>query len=135
MFSGYAISLLLIVLCGFLLDLHRRSWRQAQADRELSVRDQRFALAQFRRRTQASGLIGLIGVAIGIEPLVPRTPFSVTCYAIALVFGCGCILLLAMVDVWATRQKYRQILSEHITAEAKLAAELRATANVSDTES
>lgn len=135
MFSTYAISLLLIGLCGLMLDWHRRTWRQAQADRELSERERRFALSQYRRRSQASGIIGLIGVAIGLQPLVPRAPFPVTCYAIALVFACGCILVLAMLDAWATRQEYRRIHADHVTAQVKLAAELRAMGHAPDAES
>ena len=63
----YAISLLLIGLSGLMLDMHRRSWRAAREDQTLSERDLRFAQAQYRRRNQASGMIGVLGAAIGVS--------------------------------------------------------------------
>lgn len=125
MFSVYATSLLLVGLSGVLLDSHRRSWRAAQEDGNLTERDRRFARAQYNRRTQASGIIGLLGAAIGLGPLVPHEPWPMVLYVAAMGGACACMLLLAALDVWATRQNFARLRSEQLAAQIKLARETR----------
>jgi hypothetical protein len=124
MFVVYAISLLLIGLSGVLLDMHRRSWRAAEEDTTLSQGDLRFARAQYRRRTQASGIIGVLGAAIGVGPLVPAAPWPMAIYVASLGGACACIMLLAGLDLWATRMNYERLRSEQLAAEVKLAREI-----------
>jgi hypothetical protein len=117
-------SLLLVGLSGVLLDLHRRSWRAAQQDESLTKGDLRFARSQFRRRSQASGTIGVLGAAIGVYPLVPREPLPITLYLTAISLACMAIMLLAALDAWATRQNFIRMRSEHLADQIKLAREL-----------
>jgi hypothetical protein len=124
MFTVYAIALLLIGLSGLMLDMHRRSWRAAQEDRSLSERDLRFARAQYRRRNQASGIIGVLGAAIGIGPLVPPQPWAMVLYVAFLAGACLGITLLAGLDAWATRQNFARLRNEQLAAEVKLAREV-----------
>jgi hypothetical protein len=124
MFSVYAISLLLIGLSGVMLDMHRRSWQAAQRDATLSERDLRFARAQYRRRNQASGIIGVLGATIGVGPLVPPQPWPMVLYVGSLAGACLCIVLLAGLDAWATRQNFARLRSEQLAAQIKLAREL-----------
>ncbi|HEY3393306.1 MAG TPA: hypothetical protein VGK58_11410 [Lacipirellulaceae bacterium] len=126
------ISLILIGLSGVLLDSHRRAWRAAQQDPTKSERERRFALAQYRRRMQASGIIGVLGAAIGIGPLVPREPWPLVIYLASLSGACGCIMLLAALDAWATRQYYARLRNEQLTAQIKLARELHAATKSAD---
>jgi hypothetical protein len=121
----YAASLVLIGLSGLMLDLHRRSWRAAQQDGSLSDRERRFAQAQYRRRTQASAIIGVLGAAIGMEPLVPLRPWPMALYVASLAGACVCIMLLAALDAWATRQHYARLRDEQLAAQLKLARELK----------
>jgi hypothetical protein len=125
MFGVYAISLLLIVLSGLLLDSHRRSWLSAQADQKLSERDLRFARAQYLRRRQASGIIGLLGVAVGVGPLVPQQPWPMVLYLLAMGLACVSMLALAALDVFATRHNLARLRSEQLAAQIKLVRELR----------
>jgi hypothetical protein len=124
MFTVYAISLLLIGLSGLMLDMHRRSWHAAQRDGTLSERDLRFARAQYRRRNQASGIIGVLGAAIGVGPLVPPQPWPLVLYVASLAGACLCIVVLAGLDAWATRQHFARLRSEQLAAQIKLAREL-----------
>lgn len=124
MASTYVISLVLIGLSGMLLDMHRRSWRAAQDDTTLSERDRRFARSQYRRRTQASGMIGVLGAAIGMYPLVPQEPMPITLYLASICCACLAIMLLGALDAWATRQNFMRIRSEQLAAQVKLAREL-----------
>ncbi len=132
MFAVYAVSFLLIGLSGLLIDSHRRSWWKSQHDQQLGERDLRFARSQYRRRMQASVIIGLLGGAIGLEPLVPRLPQWVAVYLAVLIGGCACIMTLALLDVVATQQNYHRQRSEQLTAEAKMARELRSESQSGD---
>ena len=124
MIGTYIVSLLLIGLSGLLLDGHRRSWRAAQQDASLTPGDLRFARSQYRRRSQASGIIGALGAAIGVYPLVPRQPLPITLYLTAVSTTCLAILLLAALDAWATRQNFIRMRSEQLAAQVKFAREL-----------
>jgi hypothetical protein len=129
------VSLVLLGLCGLLLDSHRRTWHHARDSDELSPREKRYALSQYRRRMQASGTIGLIGAAIALGPLVPHRPEPMTLYLAALLAGCAWIMLMALLDFWATRQHYHRIRSEQLTAQVQLARELRAAQNRRESDS
>ena len=124
MIGVFAISILLIGLSGVLLDSHRRSWLAAQSDDKLSERDLRFARAQYSRRRQASGIIGLLGVAVGVGPLVPHEPWPMVLYVAAMAGACACMMVLAALDVFATRHNLARLQSEHLAAQIKLAREL-----------
>src|SRR5262245_11004489 len=124
MISVVATSLVLIGLSGWLLDSHRRSWLAAQADDKLSEKDLRFARAQYLRRRQASGIIGFLGVAIGVGPLVPLRPWPMALYVLTMAVACACMMALAALDVFATRQNLARLQSEHLAAQIKLAREL-----------
>jgi hypothetical protein len=135
MIAAFVVSLTLLGLCGLLLDSHRRSWRHAQESADLSPREKRYALSRYRRRMQASSTIGLVGAAIAVEPLVPRRPEPMTLYLAALLAACAWIMLMALLDFWATRQYYNRIRSEQLTAQVRLAMELRAADERRDAES
>jgi hypothetical protein len=118
------IALTLMGLSGLLLDMHRRSWRAAQRDAALSERDRRFAQAQYRRRNQASAMIGVLGAAIAVKPLVPSEPWPLLFYVASLLGACACMMLLAALDVWATRQNYARLRAEQLAAQIKMAREI-----------
>jgi hypothetical protein len=124
MMGTYVVSLVLIGLSAVLLDSHRRSWRAALADKSLSRGDMRFARSQYRRRTQSSGIIGVLGVAIGVYPLVPREPLPITLYLVAISAACMAIMMLAAIDAWATRQNFVRLRSEQLAGQVKLARDL-----------
>ena len=123
MFGTYVLSLMLLGLSGFMLDMHRRSLRSAQQDPQLATNEHRYALSQYRRRMQASGIIGALGIAIGCWPIVPREPFAYTLYLLSIAGACFAIVFLAAIDAWATRQHFARIRSENVTAQVKLARE------------
>ena len=64
---------------------------------------------------QASGIIGVLGAAIGMGPLVPREPWPLVIYLASLSGACGCIMVLAALDAWATRQYYARLRNEQLT--------------------
>jgi hypothetical protein len=119
------IPLALIGLSGYLIDAHRRRWQDAQWDERLNERDRRFARSQYRRRMQASGLIGVIGAALGCYPLIPQTLLGMAIYLAALVGACLCVMLSGLIDYWATRQNMRRIQSEHLAEQIRMAREVQ----------
>jgi VIT1/CCC1 family predicted Fe2+/Mn2+ transporter len=124
MIATCIVSLFLIGLSGVLLDLHRRSWRVIQRMDSISAADLHFARAQYRRRIQASGTIGLLGAVLGVYPLVPRAPLPITLYLVAITLACMAIMLLAALDAWATRQNFLRLRSEQLATQVKLARDL-----------
>jgi hypothetical protein len=120
----YVLSLFLIGLSGVLLDMHRRSWRATERETLVSERDRRFARSQYRRRTQASAIIGVLGAAIGIWPVVPLRPWPIMIYVAALGGSCVAIMLLAAIDAWASRQNYVRLQTEQLAAQIRLTREV-----------
>lgn len=118
-------SLLLLGISGLLLDSHRRA-RQRVAISDLDERAKRFSASQYRRRMLASGTIGGVGVAIALGPLIPRQLGPMVAYLVLLLSACVWIVLLGLIDLWATRWYYRRLRGEHVAAEIKLARELEA---------
>ena len=125
MFITYAISLALIGLSGFMLDWHRRSWQAAEQNSGLADRERRFLKAQYRRRTQATSIIGVLGAAIGVKSLVPLRPWPLMLYVLFLAAACLCILVLAALDAWATRQHFARLRNDQLMAQLKMARDLK----------
>jgi hypothetical protein len=119
-------SLGLLGLSGALIDMHRRAWHAAQSSAEISESTRRFALDQYRRRLQASGMIGFLGVLIGIWPIVPREPAALMFYLGALLAGWCWIMLLAARDLFATRQHFYRLRKEQLAAHHQFVLEMQA---------
>jgi hypothetical protein len=124
MISTWIVSLFLIGLSGVLLDLHRRSWRTAQQMESISSSDLRFSRSQYRRRTQASSTIGVLGAVLGLYPLVPQAPLAITLYLIAITLACIAMMMLAALDAWATRQNFMRRRSEQLATQIRISREL-----------
>jgi len=128
MIGTWILSLLLIGLSGWMLDWHRRSWQKAAVDASISESERRYALSQYRRRVQASSIIGALGVAIAIGPLVPRRPWPMMIYLMSISGACLAITVLAAIDAWATRQYLARLRSQNLASQAQLVRELRSDA-------
>jgi hypothetical protein len=55
---------------------------------------------------------------------VPHAPLPITLYLMAITLACGAIILLAALDVWATRQNFLRLRSEQLSAQIKLVRKL-----------
>src|SRR5262245_10749910 len=98
MIATWIVSLTLVGLSGVMLDMHRRSWRVAEHDESMSPTARRFAMSQYRRRMQASGIIGALGLAIAVWPIVPHEPWTMALYLASLAGACLAITVLAAMD-------------------------------------
>jgi hypothetical protein len=134
MLGVFVLSLTLLGLSGALIDSHRRSWRDALEKADLPERVRRFVLAQYRRRLQASGMIGVIGALVAVWPLVPRLPGPMMFYVAVLLAGCGWIMLLAVLDLFATRHHFRRLRDEQMTAHLQIILEMKGQGKMTNDE-
>lgn len=117
-------SLALLALSGGLIDVHRRVWRQAQADYTLSGRGRRFARAQYWRRMFASSTIGVVGVLFTLKSAIPPKPLPMTLYVAALLLACLLILLGGVADAYATARYHLRTLRRRQRRQARMLLEL-----------
>jgi hypothetical protein len=119
-------SLLLLLVAGVLMLVHWRRWKAFQRE-ELPPAEHDYRRRQFRRRMQASGMIGIVGIALvfGDTFIVWFNDWVVTVvFWAAVLLVTIWIALLAMVDIWATRAYIDRIYENDILEQTKLQAEL-----------
>jgi hypothetical protein len=126
-------SLLLLLVSGVLMFAHWRKWN-AYRQQALPQMEHDYRRRQFRRRMQASGMIGIVGIALmvgaalflGRESLIPwiDDPVVILIFWAAVVLITVWTVLLALVDVWASQRYVNRILGEDLLEQTKLHAEL-----------
>ena len=124
MLPSAILSLILLGIAGFLIDAHRRKWRAVSADPKITESNLRYARSEYRRRMKASSGIGVVGCLIAISPIVPRHPVWLTIYVAILMLTTITILLFAVVDIWASSQRYHRLRTAQEIVQARLAHEL-----------
>lgn len=121
------ISLTLLALAGLLIDSHRRTWREARDSSVLSAADKEFARAMYVRRMQASSMVGVMGAAIGIWPIIDDRArlWTLMPYTAILLTACAWSMILAMLDFVAMRKHYRrkrmEVLAKQLQATVEMA--------------
>lgn len=97
-------STLLVILSLALLATHWAAWRKSDHG-GLSEREQKFTRRQFRRRTQASGMLGTIGLlmlsSLWVEDVRIRALFW-----LGLLCAVLWVVMMALIDWWSTRTFY-----------------------------
>lgn len=127
----YAIvGLVLLVIAGLMLDSHRRRWlaiqNQLPENRDKNQqRAWRNARAEYNRRMQASGMVGVLGLLIGARPLVPESPLAFALYLCALLIGCLWVLMLGIIDAWANMLGVSRTTGDREAARLRLEAEIK----------
>jgi hypothetical protein len=125
MLTSGIFSLVLLGTSGLLLDSHRRAWRAVCQNSSTSDSERNFGRRQYVRRMMASGIIGLVGIVIGLGPLVPAQPAPLAIYVLVLLSACCWLMILALVDAWATRHHFRQKRGQFRAEELELVHELK----------
>jgi hypothetical protein len=97
-------ALLLVVLSLAMLSFHWAAWRKADHG-GLSEREQQFARRQFRRRTQASGMLGAIGLLMLTTQWVEEKSMALALW-LAILCAVAWVMLMALIDWWASRAFY-----------------------------
>ena len=102
------------------LTARRRGDESGQSEKQLA-----YARGRFRRRMQASLMIGLAGVAIVIGQWIPQTPEIYLFYWLSVAGLVLWIVALALADMLATRIHYSRIRREQLIEQARLRVDLR----------
>jgi UDP-N-acetylmuramyl pentapeptide phosphotransferase/UDP-N-acetylglucosamine-1-phosphate transferase len=123
--SGIISGFLVLVASGWLV-WHVRQWEKV--DREsISPEEYGYRHRQVRRRMQTSTMLGIIAVAIFFGKLLEQW---ITSSLFFLVYWLAVLLLLlwmvvlAMVDIWATKFYYDRLRTTYFHEKLKLEAEL-----------
>ena len=127
LWSYLAFSLGIVLAAVVMCVWHIRAWRGfRQGEHDAGEYD--FRRRQFRRRIQASAMVGLLGLAVfgGCVMMVLRwNPLAITLYWLAVMVVLGWLGLLALADMVATKQYYGRIQDRYAVEQARLKAELR----------
>jgi hypothetical protein len=121
-------SLLLLLAAVGLMVSHVRTWRLVRT-REPGANEMNYRRRQFRRRMQTSAMLGLLAIALGAgHPLtywfrsIPWFPLAY--WGVVMLLLCW-IVLLALVDVWATKHYFGRLQDECLVEQTKLRAEAK----------
>jgi hypothetical protein len=120
------VGVLLVLLGGWFMSQHWRSWRDYSRDKTLEPSEREYYRRQFRRRMQASGTLLIIGVLVPVGDWIPwdRDDASLFTLYWLFVLGLTCwVLLLAMADLAATRAHSRVAFSRLASKQRALEAE------------
>ena len=119
-----AFSVFLVVVSAVLIASHLRDWRSEQ---ELSEDDphRKFAWSKFRRRMQASAMLGITGIAILGGQWLPDRPVVALVYWSLVALWVLWIALLALVDVVASRHHFTKMYRDQLVEQARLQVQLR----------
>lgn len=94
---------LLLVISAALLATHWHEWKTFKAAAPEEPADRAFRHRQIRRRSQASALIGLVGLAMTAADVIPKNELAITGYLFGLIIAGLAILWLALSDLLALR--------------------------------
>lgn len=107
--------------------LHVRTWRRVR-QQALQPDELDYHRRQYRRRMQASAMLGLTAVAVFVGQLgisrIESTP-AVFAYWGAVLLMVGWVGLLAAADVLATRHHFTRLRQSYLVEQAKLHSEIR----------
>jgi drug/metabolite transporter (DMT)-like permease len=94
LFASLVFGAALLVLGGFLIRWHIRTWREQRGDNSLDDGERRFSRAQFRRRFQIALLLMFLG------GLIPLADYLMTARLLSNVSAALLILGLLAVALW-----------------------------------
>lgn len=122
MWSHLAFAAFLFAASALLLWIHWRAWRACGSE-VLDEREFDFRRRQFRRRMQASAMIGVVGVAVVVSLAIADAMMTAILW-LAVLSLVVWMLLLAFADIASSYYYYHQIRVEHVAEHASLQAQL-----------
>jgi hypothetical protein len=124
--SVILVSVLLLLVAAGLIVSHVRTWRGFQQE-NADAEEFDYRRRQFRRRMQTSAMLAVVAAGLLIGYLLTvwlRSDWFTVIYWIAMM-GLACwIVLLAIVDAWATKHHFGRMRYHCLVEQAKLQAEL-----------
>ncbi len=122
MWSHLGFAAFLLGASVLLLWIHWRAWR-AFRSQEIDEKAIDFRYRQFRRRMQASAMIGLVGVAVVVSLVVTDSMLTAVIWLVVLSLVVW-MLLLAFADMVSSYFYYNQIRDQQTAEHASLQAQL-----------
>lgn len=122
MWSYFVFAALLLAASGLLLWTHARAWRACR-DEELDESELDFRRRQFRRRMQASAMIGIVGIAVAVSPAITNSMGTAILWLVVFSLVVW-MLLLALADMVSSYYYYYQLRARHTAEHASLQAQL-----------
>jgi UDP-N-acetylmuramyl pentapeptide phosphotransferase/UDP-N-acetylglucosamine-1-phosphate transferase len=126
-YSVIFVSAILLLTAAALLVSHVWAWRASQRQ-ELDTGERDYRRRQFRRRMHTSATLGLLGVAVLIGYLLTlwfqASWLALVFSASVMVLLCWVVLLAAM-DIWATKRHFGRLRQDCLVEQAKLEAQIR----------
>jgi hypothetical protein len=119
-------SLMLLFVSAVLMLAHWRGWN-AVRQQALPQEEYDYRRRQCRRRMQASGMIGIVGIALFLGETFIRwfnDPVVTAVFWAAVVLVTVWMALLALVDIWATKRYVNRAFQDDLLDQTKLQAEL-----------
>jgi hypothetical protein len=120
------VSLALLATSVGMMVWHVRAWRAFQQQK---LDDEAFSYRrrQFRRRMQTSAMLGLLAVALSAGHFLVfwmhSNWFELAYWSVTLLVACW-LGLLAMADMWATKQHFTRQDDRYLVEQVRLQAEL-----------
>ena len=125
--STLFVAALILIAAAVLMIWHFRAWRDAQQSK-LAPGELVFYRRQFRRRLQTSAVLGLLALVIlAGEILIPwlQSPVFFTIFLVAVILLVTWLMLLSVMDIWATRYHFGKLREKCLLEQTKLQAEMR----------
>ncbi len=121
------VSALLLLAAGVMMLSHVRAWRAFKQE-GLDAEDFDYRRRQFRRRMQTSAMLGLLAVALPAGMAITtwlRSGWVFLFYCLAMILLVCWVILLALVDAWATKHHFGRLRDKCLVEKLRLEAEIR----------
>ena len=122
MWSNIVFGAFLIAFAAVMLARHRAAWQAASED-ELGEQEHDYLRRQYRRRLQASAMIGLVGIAVVVGIWFTDTVAAAVYWGAVALVVCW-IGLLAVADLISTRMYFHSVRKGQLEEQAALQTEL-----------
>jgi hypothetical protein len=123
----FTVSALLLLAAVVMMISHIRAWRSFKRQ-DADAEDAGYRWRQFRRRMQMSAMLGMVAIAVPVgfvlSPYLRSGWFDFVYWIATMLVVCW-IILLAAVDIWATKYHFGRLHQKCLIERAKLEAEAR----------
>lgn len=119
----------LLVVAGWMVYTHVRSWRFACRQDDIAKRELDYRRNQFRRRMQTSVMLAVLAVGLVVGQVLIRFrvggPWMIVVFWLVMIVLVFWLVLLAVADMLATGAYFGRLRQDYRVEEARLQAQLR----------